>query len=111
MPAKVTVYVRLGGKYRLVHRVVFEALLGAIPPQLEIDHLCFTRCCVNPDHLEAVTGRENRRRAGARRTHCLRGHELSIDNLSPYWLARGRRKCVTCKRWHQRMWRQREATA
>lgn len=29
---------------------------------LEFDHLCHCRGCLNPDHLELVTGRENSRR-------------------------------------------------
>jgi hypothetical protein len=32
-------------------------------PKLEIDHLCSTPLCVNPDHLEWVTHRENIKRA------------------------------------------------
>ena len=32
---------------------------------LEVDHLCRNRICINPDHLEAVTRSENQRRAGS----------------------------------------------
>lgn len=41
------------------HRVYYEAKHGPIPAGLELDHLCRVRCCVNPDHLEPVTKREN----------------------------------------------------
>lgn len=44
------------------HRVAYELLIGAIPPGLQIDHLCRVRHCVNPSHLEAVTPKENIRR-------------------------------------------------
>jgi len=47
----------------LVHRVSYELFVGPIPEGLHIDHLCGTRKCVNPAHLEAVTQRENNRRA------------------------------------------------
>lgn len=55
-----------GGKMRRVHRVSYEMWFGDIPAGLEIDHLCYVRHCLNPDHLEAVTGRENNRRRSAR---------------------------------------------
>jgi hypothetical protein len=55
---------------------------------LEVDHLCLDRRCVNPAHLEAVTNVENQRRAGyfvrARRTHCPQGHPYAGPNLYAY---------------------------
>lgn len=47
----------LGERY--AHRVAYIVHRGPIPPGLTIDHLCRTRCCVNPDHLEVVPLREN----------------------------------------------------
>ena len=53
------------GHYRkkLAHRWVYEKLKGPIPNGLELDHLCRNTMCVNPDHLEPVTGTENIRRS------------------------------------------------
>jgi HNH endonuclease len=45
-----------------VHRVAYERAHGPIPAGLEIDHLCRTRPCVRPEHLEPVTTAENQRR-------------------------------------------------
>lgn len=41
------------------HRVAYELLAVPVPDGLTIDHLCRVRACCNPDHLEAVTLREN----------------------------------------------------
>jgi hypothetical protein len=68
---------------------------------LELDHKCRARRCVNPDHLELVTHRENILRGqtiAARRiaqTHCINGHPLSGDNLylKP---SDGGRQCKRC---------------
>ncbi len=44
------------------HRHYYEQAHGPIPEGLHIDHLCRTRACVNPDHLEPVTMAENTQR-------------------------------------------------
>jgi hypothetical protein len=91
----------LDGKKRLAHRVAYELAIGPVPEGLVLDHLCRTRDCVNPKHLEPVTFRENvLRGAGitaqcARKSHCLRGHPLSGPNL--YLHSDGRRECRSCR--------------
>jgi hypothetical protein len=75
--------VRFGPSTRAAHVVVFEQLVGAVPDGMELDHLCRIRHCVNPDHVEPVTHRENVLRGegpaavNARKTHCDRGHDLA----------------------------------
>lgn len=83
------------GKPRKAHRIVYEFLVGPIPPGLHIDHLCRNRRCVNPEHLEPVTPRENNRRAAAVRTQCPSGHAFDSNNthIDP----RGARRCRTCR--------------
>ena len=41
------------------HRVSFELANGPIASGLEIDHICHNRRCVNPEHLRAVTHKQN----------------------------------------------------
>ena len=106
------------------HRVSYEALVGAIPDGLEIDHLCRVRCCVNPDHLEAVPHRVNMHRGfaphgiNARKTHCKRGHPFDAANTHSYTYARrkgGRlrfetyRLCRACNRENCRQYQRRKA--
>ena len=49
---------RRGEKSR-AHRLAYETFIGPIPEGLQVDHLCHVRHCCNPEHLEAVTNREN----------------------------------------------------
>lgn len=53
-----------GIRGELAHRVAWCLASGLqIPPDLQIDHLCRRKLCVNPEHLEVVTGLVNVRRA------------------------------------------------
>jgi hypothetical protein len=47
------------GETMPAHRASWELFRGPIPSGLVIDHLCRKHRCVNPDHLEPVTTREN----------------------------------------------------
>lgn len=62
-------FVRDGGAIEYVHRVAYQLLVGPIPDGLTVDHLCFTRMCVRPEHLESVTNEENARRGALNRWH------------------------------------------
>jgi hypothetical protein len=57
-------YIRVwnGGKRILAHRAEFIKKRGPIPSDLEIDHLCHNRSCVNVLHLKLATHKENSRR-------------------------------------------------
>jgi len=68
------------GRQQYAHRASYMEHVGEIPDGLVLDHLCRTRCCVNPAHLEAVTQRVNLLRGEttssrhAAKTHCPQGH-------------------------------------
>lgn len=87
------------GKVWLAHRRSYVRSGKIIPDGLQLDHLCRVRSCVNPDHLEPVTNKENNERTlriikARARTHCNKGHELVPDNI--YWQGdyRACRRCV-----------------
>ncbi len=89
---------------RSAHRVSYEVFKGEIPDGLTIDHLCRNRKCINPEHLEAVTIKENIHRGNplwkqeSARTHCPKGHEYTEDNIYRYATKHGGfcRNCKTC---------------
>ena len=86
------------------HRLFYEAYKGEIPKGYEVDHLCFTPRCINPDHLEAVTKEENLRRKRAAhkpynitKRFCTNGHEYTPENTLIDSSKTGWRRCRTCK--------------
>ena len=58
------------GRNLVAHRFAYQRLVGDIPDDCDLDHLCDRhRNCVNPSHLEPVSKSENARRANNRRWH------------------------------------------
>jgi len=70
------------GKYKVgiksykAHRFMYEERFGKIPKGMQIDHKCKVKNCVNPDHLEVVTGTENIRRSSV--TKITRAQAIQI---------------------------------
>lgn len=91
----------------LAHRHSYRLAKGEIPAGLELDHVCKTPLCVNPDHLEPVTREENMRRRYATYTHCANGHEYTEANT--YRRPNGHRDCRTCIRDRVRSYKERRA--
>ena len=95
------------GRTQPAHRVTYKLLRRAIPPNLQLDHLCRTRHCVNPYHCEPVTGLENSQRGNRnhnyKRTHCKHGHEFTPENTYEFYA--GERLCRECQRERVRRFR------
>ena len=70
----------------LAHRVSYELVNGQVPEDMDLDHLCRVRLCVNPSHLEPVSRSENNRR-GLLKTR--RGSKLDGSELWQKGLIRG----------------------
>lgn len=89
-------------KQMLAHRAMYGLVRGPIPNGLGLDHLCRNTRCINPDHLEAVTQKENVMRgnsfmaARSRQTHCVHGHPL--DSINTQVRSNGRRRCLACRK-------------
>jgi hypothetical protein len=106
---------RLGPQNRVTRKVATVAweLKNAreVPPGLVLDHLCRNPWCVNPDHLEAVTQKENWDRGdgpnsikGRKRFFCDacgNAYELfSTARASEEW------GCRTCRAERAKKWRE-----
>lgn len=83
------------------HRRWYTRLVGKPKPGMHLDHLCGNRWCVNPEHLEEVTRKENLLRSptistiNATKTHCSKGHPFNQKNT---WYRKDRygRQCKIC---------------
>jgi len=88
------------------HRFSYQIMVCEIPEDKVIDHLCRNRACVNPEHMEVVTLKENILRGegitavNAKKTHCIRGHEYTPENTIKQ--NKNGRKCRECTRANQR---------
>jgi hypothetical protein len=94
----------INGKNRKAHRVYYEMECGPIPSGFVIDHLCRNPSCVNPAHMEPVTGYDNTWMRAKRKLKqfCIRGHEYTPENV---WYDKyGSRFCRTCRRIRRREW-------
>ena len=90
------------GKVWRVYRLLYTWKTGKVPKwknftDKEIDHICNNRACVNPNHLQLISHKENTLKGSGptavnkRKNRCKHGHLLVPDN-------RGSRKCPTCNK-------------
>jgi len=95
----------VNGKNLHAHRFSYLAFKGEVPEGMVLDHLCRVHCCVNPDHLEAVTNKENVRRGLSYwrlKKTCSRGHPYPAERN-----VHGRRVCNKCQAIYQRKYKAR----
>lgn len=99
------------------HRYSWLTYRGPIQSGALVCHRCDVPSCVNPRHLflsDPAGNLEDQRNKGRRpgkppvKTHCVRGHELSEQNVA-WRLPRGyksrQRYCVLCERERGTEWR------
>ncbi len=104
----------LRGKTKLAHRISYEHYVGKIPEGLTIDHICRNTLCVNPEHLQPKTQKDNNlcgispTAINGRKKTCVNGHELSGKNIKVQVKKDGtRRRCLLCEKIYKRRSRER----
>lgn len=103
-------YVRVGGRTIQAHRFALGCV-EALLPDLEVDHLCRVRLCLNPRHLEQVTGAVNRRRqaeARPRPTKCAKGHQIDGTQAKTRIDGTLAGLCLTCRNESRRAFAERQ---
>lgn len=68
----------VNGRLEKAHRLSYEHFNGPIPDGMMVDHVCTTRMCVNPSHLEIVTNSSNQLRANQRRKEAAERTEPAL---------------------------------
>ena len=115
-------------RQQLVHRAVWKLLVGQIPDEMTLDHMCHNedrscaggrpcrhRRCANPAHLVIAEGAENTMRGNttaavnAAKTYCDNDHEFTAANT--YIRPDGGRQCRACGRAAQERYRRKKRAA
>jgi len=99
-----------GSKYELAHRFAYRYYKNEeIPEGKQLHHKCEKTRCVNPEHLELVTCRQNLMKSkktiakvNSQKTKCPQGHEYNLANTGNY---KGMRYCRKCKTLNTLRWR------
>jgi len=76
--------VSIGRSNTTAHRMFYAVLVEQIPKGETVHHKCATRLCVNPEHLESITQRENMAEMFERKALNARIHdaeEMMIEML------------------------------
>lgn len=78
-------HVKVNRRMRVAHRVAFEMVNGPIPEGMEIDHMCFTRACVNPAHLRTASRKQNGEYRSGAQVNNLSSHVRNVYREDNGW--------------------------
>jgi hypothetical protein len=95
---------------RLLHRRLYQQLVGDVHAGQYLRRTCITERCQNPYHHEVIvpvdrrTGNPHPSVIWASKTHCPHGHPYTRKNTNRWRDAKGiwHRKCLECNRIRQR---------
>lgn len=78
------------------HRLSYQWFVSPLQKGQWVHHICETKNCVNPAHLEAVFPTEHERRPNLK-THCLKGH-LFVEGSYRLCNNGTARRCIKCEK-------------
>ena len=66
--------IKVSRRMRAAHVVMYELMVGPVPPGMLVDHRCRQRACVRPEHLRLATNKQNLENlSGANRNNASSG--------------------------------------
>lgn len=83
IPKEIAHAMNAPGRQVAAHRASFFVFRHPFDPDLQLDHLCHEKRCVNPYHLEVVTSEENALRANDRKRSLSEGDEVEFVSYDP----------------------------
>ena len=94
-----------------IHRFVYDKFVEKVKSDMNIDHKCRNRLCINPQHLRQVTHRENCLCGNSlwainyKKTHCKNLHKFTDENTKYNGVYRS---CKTCSTIYQREYKRKK---
>ena len=85
------------GKMTRAHIATYKERYGALPEGAELHHKCGVKSCINPEHLEALTRLEHKRR-----------HKLQMCRSGKHHIGK-ETQCVACHADYQKKFGARNA--
>ncbi|MCS6570291.1 HNH endonuclease [Curtobacterium flaccumfaciens pv. flaccumfaciens] len=76
----------LGDRHVSAHRLSWLLDGRELPTNLMLDHLCFDRACVNPEHLRVVTNKQNQEHRSGPTVLSTSGY-LGVSRTGRRWKA------------------------
>ena len=74
--------ITIGKNYRkLAHRHIYEECFGEIPKGMVVRHKCDNKSCINPEHLELGTLKDNIQDK-VKRNRCAKGEKVPTAKLT-----------------------------
>ena len=71
----------------MVHREVLAWSVGALPPRMDVDHICHNPGCVNPDHLRLASRKQNVENFAGLRSDNTSGYRGAYLRKDGRWVA------------------------